>query len=179
VEVVTEIEKRCGPFPHGNCKCRPRELAVGGREFYSGCGRGDPGRTGAICATRAEAVPSNPDRKQGPTRSGPSPHFLVCFIGKKKNGQLTSLTVFRSLAFERGQAYARRYVLRARKANRLFDGGQKPAQASEPLEVGDLSRWGDQVRLRSHRNFSRQWRRPTRRERRHSPSCSRSFTFPE
>jgi hypothetical protein len=45
---------------------------------------GDPGRTGMICATRAEGVPSNPDRKQGPTRSGLSPHFPIRIIGKRK-----------------------------------------------------------------------------------------------
>ena len=55
---------------------------------------GDPGRTGMIRATRAEAVPSNPNRKQGPTRSGPSPHFPICIIGERKNtDQLTNLTV--------------------------------------------------------------------------------------
>jgi hypothetical protein len=55
--------------------------------------RGEPRRTQMMCATRAEDVPSNPDRKQGQARSGlPSP-FPVYIIRMGRPGQLTSLTV--------------------------------------------------------------------------------------
>jgi GDPmannose 4,6-dehydratase len=38
------------------------------REFVTKPSGGDPGRTQMICATRDEGVPSNPDRKHGPSR---------------------------------------------------------------------------------------------------------------
>ena len=54
---------------------------------------------------------------------------------------MTNLTVSRLLADRRGLPYIQLHVLYTGQAYRLFGGGKKQGQASEPLEVGDLLRW--------------------------------------
>jgi hypothetical protein len=91
-----------------------------------------------MCATRAEDVPSNPDRKQGQARSGlPSP-FPVYIIRMGRPGQLTSLTVsVHSRAAEVCHMLRCMYFVQDKQTDfSVVDQGQ----ASEPLEVGDLSR---------------------------------------
>jgi hypothetical protein len=50
--------------------------------------------------------------------------------------------VGRLLAYSCHPAYVQRHVhIHTVRADRLFGGGQKQGQASEPMEVGNLSRW--------------------------------------
>jgi hypothetical protein len=53
---------------------------------------------------------------------------------------VTNLTVSRLLADRRGLRYIQLHVLYTGRAYRLFGGGKKQGQASEPLEMGDLLR---------------------------------------
>ena len=95
------------------------DAEVGGRTSEAPARPGDPGRTGMICAARAEGVASNPDRKEGRAKSGPGRATLprLFYRQEKNHGQLTFLTVSRSLADLRVLPYSQLHVLRAGQAD--------------------------------------------------------------